>query len=73
MFSNWILNIKKLPELPNDYPLAPDKIEIQREILCNYQLKIAYFYNISIGNVKKLVLYFLDREKYVFQYENLPP
>ena len=27
--------------LHNDYPLAPDKIEIKREMLCDYQLKIA--------------------------------
>ena len=32
---------KKLQELHNDYPLAPDKIEIKREMLSEYQLKIA--------------------------------
>ena len=46
---------KKLPELHNNYPLAPHKIEIEKEILSSYQLKIAYFYYIPIGNVKKLV------------------
>ena len=35
--------------------LAPDKIEIKREMLSEYQLKIAYLYNIWIGDVKKLV------------------
>ena len=44
---------KELRELHNDYPLAPDKIEIKREILSEYQLKIADLYNILIGNVKK--------------------
>ena len=44
---------KELPELGNDYPLAPDKIEIKREMLFNYQLKIADLYNIAIG--KELV------------------
>ena len=34
-------NPKELRELHNDYPLAPDKIEIKREILSEYQLKIA--------------------------------
>ena len=29
---------KELSELHNDYPLAPDKIEIKKEILSNYQL-----------------------------------
>ena len=42
----------------NDYPLTPDKIEFKREMLSNYQLKTAYFYKNSIGNVKKLVPHF---------------
>ena len=45
---------KELQELHNDYPLARDKIEIRREILSEYQLKIAHLYNIPIGDVKKL-------------------
>ena len=32
---------QELRELHNDYPLAPDKIEVKREMLSNYQLKIA--------------------------------
>ena len=55
--------LKELSELHNDCPLAPDKIEIKREMLSNYQLKIADFYNIPIGNVKKLVHSFIDKEK----------
>ena len=62
---------KELQELHNDYPLAPDKIEIKRERLSEYQLKIADLYNIPIGNVKKLVPNFCDKEKYVLHYENL--
>ena len=50
---------RKLRELHNDYSLAPDKIEIKQEILCNYQLNIADFYNIPIGNIKELVPRFL--------------
>ena len=44
---------KELQELHNDYPLAPDKIKIKREMLSDYQLKIAYLFNISIGYIKK--------------------
>ena len=40
-------------------------------MLPEYQLRIADLYNISIGNVKKLVPNFFDKEKYVFHYENL--
>ena len=42
---------KDLPELHNDYLLAPDKIEM----LSDYQLKIDDLYNISTVNVKELV------------------
>ena len=62
---------KELRELHNDYSLAPDRIEIKREMLSDYQLKIADLYNIPIGNVKKLVSDFFDKEKYVIHYENL--
>ena len=61
---------KELLELCSDYPLASDKIEIKREMLSDYQLKIADLDNIPIGNVKKLVPNFFDKEKYVIHYEN---
>ena len=57
--------------LHNDYPLVRDKIEIKGETLSEYQLKIANLYNIPIGNVKKLLPTFFDKEKYVLHYENL--
>ena len=60
---------KELRELHNNYPLAPYKIEIKREMLWDYQLKIAILYNIPIGNVKKLVPNFCDKEKYMIHYE----
>ena len=62
---------KELWKLHNDYPLAPDKIEIEKEMLSDYQLKITHLYNIPIGNIKKLVAKFFDKEKYLFHYENL--
>ena len=62
---------KELLELHNDYTLAPDKIEIKREMLSEYQLKIADLYNFPISNVKKLVPNFFDKEKFVVHYENL--
>ena len=56
---------EELKELHNDCFLAPDKIEIKIEMLSEYQLKIADLYNIPIGNVKKLVSNFFDKEKYM--------
>ena len=40
-------------------------------MVSSYQLKIADFYDISIGNVEKLVPNFFYKEKYVLHYENL--
>ena len=40
-------------------------------MLPDYQLKIADHYNMSIGNVKKLVPNVFDKEKYVIHYGNL--
>ena len=62
---------KELCELHNDYPLAPDEIEIKREMLPSYQLSIANLYNIPIGTVKKLVPNFFEKEKHALHYENL--
>ena len=64
----WVLKVdleypKDLWELHSDYPLTPDKIEIKREMLSEYQLKVANLYNIPISNAKKLVPNFFDNEK----------
>ena len=46
---------KELRELQKESYLVPDKTEIKREMVSNYQLKIADFYNFRIGNVKTLL------------------
>ena len=61
---------KELQELHNDFSLALDEIEIKKEMLCDYQLKVAGLYNIPIGDVKKLVPNFFDKQKYMIHYEN---
>ena len=40
-------------------------------MLSNYQIKFADFCNILTGNFKKLILDFLDEEKFVLHYVNL--
>ena len=64
------VDLEYLKKLHNNYPLAPDKVEIKRKILSEYHLKIAYLYNIIIGNVKKVPNY-SDKENYVLHYESL--
>ena len=44
---------KQLPKLHNNYPLGPDKIEFEKEMLSEYQIKIVDLYNVLNGNVKK--------------------
>ena len=53
---------KKMCKWDNDYPLAPDKIESKKEMLYNYQLNIANFYNIPIAAAKQLSPYFWKRK-----------
>ena len=62
---------QELCNLHNDYPLALDKIEIKKEMMPEFQLKITDLYNIPIGNIKKLLPNFFDKDKCVLQYENL--
>ena len=45
----------ELHELHNDYPLAPEKLDISDNMLLNYCSNIANGYGIKIGGVTKLV------------------
>ena len=40
-------------------------------MLSKYQLMIADLYHASVGNIKKILPNFFDKEKYVFDYKNL--
>ena len=44
--------LKELNKLDNDNPLDPDKIEIKREMLSDYQLKIFDLYKFLLGTFK---------------------
>ena len=43
---------KELWELHNDYPLAPGKIEINREMLSDYQLRFLIFITSLLAKLK---------------------
>lgn len=48
MDGSWT-SLEELPVLHNDYPLTPDKLEINKEMLPDYQLKNVDEYKISVG------------------------
>ena len=62
---------KELHDMHNDYPLCPQKTEINYNTLSKYCRDIADKYEIKVGGVKKLFPNLRDKVKYVVHYKNL--
>ena len=62
---------QELHDLHNDYPLAPEKVKVSKNMFSGYCKKIAEKYNISIGLVSKLIPMLRDRKEYILHYCNL--
>ena len=62
---------KNLHELHNDYPGAPEKVKVSKNMLSDYCKKIAERLNILIGLVSKLIPTLRDKKEYMLHYRNL--
>ena len=62
---------EELHDSHSDYPCAPEKIKVASDNLSPYCQKIKNIFNISSGNVNKLITTLSDKENYVLHEENL--
>ena len=62
---------QEMHDIHNDYPLVPEKINIPKEWLSDYSLKVLNAHNIITGKVKKLVPNLMNKNYYVIHYRNL--
>ena len=62
---------QELHDIHKDYSLAPEKINIPKEWLSNYCLKILSAHDITTGTVKKLIPNLMNKNNYVIHYRNL--
>ena len=59
----------ELHDLHDDYPLAPEKLEISQNMLPKYCFNFAREYGIKIGGVNKLVPSLGNKSKYVVHFQ----
>ena len=62
---------KELHDLHNDYPCAPEKIKVSDDMLSDYCREIKDKFNISSGNVHKLIPTLKHKKNYVLHEEIL--
>ena len=62
---------EELHDLHNDYPCASEKIKVSDDMLSDYCREIKDKFNISSGNVNKLIPTLGDKKNYVLHEENL--
>ena len=60
----------ELHDYRNDYPLAPEKLEISSDMLSKYCVDIVDKYGIKVGGVNKLVPNLRDKSRYIACYRN---
>ena len=60
----------KLHDLHNDYPLAPEKVKVSKDMLSDYCSSIAEKY-VKVGDVAKLIPDLRDKSCYMLHYRSL--
>ena len=76
MSEGYILEVEleypdSLHNFHNDYPLAPEKLKVESDMLSTYCRDIAEKYEIKVGNVNKLIPNLGSKKKYVVHYKHL--
>ena len=61
----------ELHDLHNHYPLAPEELRVNSDMLSDYCLKIAKIYGVKVGDVAKLIPNLRDKSCYVLHYRVL--
>ena len=61
----------ELHALHDNFPVCPEKIKINPNMLSNYCLEIRKKYSISSGQVQKLITNLNNKSNYVLHYKNL--
>ena len=56
----------------NDYPMAPERIKIEDDMLSPYSSEIKKEYDIKTGGINKLAPNLMSKKNYVVHYRNLP-
>ena len=61
----------ELRDLHNDYPLAPEKLKVDNDMLSKYCSNIAEKYKIRVGEVDKLIPNLRNKRDYFVNHKNL--
>ena len=61
---------ENLHDYHNDYPIAPEKIKLEDDMLSPYCLEIKKKYDIKSGDVNKLAPNLMSIKKYAVHYRN---